>query len=617
MPTPSKTVHKLVDDTALPYVTNSSVISTDPQYIGGSNCMTSVRQWLERRPGFSQTVETVATGFSNLQRQFVWRRWTTPGTLKAGQFFWMGCDISGGLAKIYKMEIGVDASAVLLFTSASAEPFDFVNSNNTCYMGNGVEMKKFDGTNFWNWGIVSPAAAPSVTLVAGTANVYASWCYLYTYYNSTTGHESSPSPVAACSGVFTAKDVQVGVIASTDPQVDQIRIYRTTDGGSQNPVNMQEVSGSPYANATTAYTDNTSDALLGIRVAPANLINDPPPASRLTTGTSYAQGRIWTFLNNATFYSGFEEIANGVPEECFPGGSFPAQGDGNFYRWDNEVMAHAGLPDGIAVFTPERIFKVEGDSLDTFRRYTLLDRRGTRSRTAIAAVGSSVVWLDTSNTVWISDLGEIGISIRPDLQNIDPEKCWIAIHISGLFHWVTVLDGGNGKLFVFDLDRQQWMTPWQVGVSASALASGETSVGQIQLLIAKNQTKALQLVSGSYTDDATPYSASVQTNMYRLTPDTNPAWKGVLDWIELKGDAVLASNVEQLTDDNPNTGVYTSIVASAQPSPDIISGANLKTTRYDSNQPTAQMLSVRITWPAVDANFHLYQNDVASHPVGE
>lgn len=615
MPTPSQQIHKTVADTALPYVTNSSVISTDPQYIGGLNVMTSLRQWAERRPGFSQSVEPTPTAFSSLQRQFVWRRWTTPGTTKAGKFFWMGCDISGGVAKVYKMEIGTDASAVLLFTSTSGEPFDFVNSNNTVYFGNGTNMKKYDGTNLWNWGIAAPLAAPTVILVAGTANVYASWCYLYTYFNSVTGHESSPSLIGPCTGVFAAKDVQIGVVASTDPQVDQIRIYRTPDGGAQDPKEMQEISGSPFANATTTYTDNTADANLSLRTAPLFFRNDPPTPSFLCTNSKcYAQGRIWTFKNNNTFYSGFEEISNGVPEECFPGG-----GDGNVYTWDNEVTAHAGLPDGLAVFTPERIWKVEGDSLDTFRRYQLLEKRGTRSRTAVATLGSSVAWLDTSNTFWVSDMGEIGLGIRPDLQNINPDLSSVAIHISGLFHWVTLLDGGTGKLFVYDLDRQQWMPPWQIGTTGSALTSAETSVGAIQLLLARNRTKALQLVSGTYTDDVSTYAASVQTNMYRLTPESAPPWKGVLDYVELKGDAVLASNVSQLTDDDPTTGTYITIptTGSPQASPDITSGPNLKTTRYDSNTPTAQMLSLQIQWAAANSNFHLYQTVASMHSVGQ
>lgn len=104
-----------------------------------------------------------------------------------------------------------------------------------------------------------------------------------------------------------------------------------------------------------------------------------------------------------------------------------------------------------------------------------------------------------------------------------------------------------------------------------------------------------------------------------MTPDENPAWKGVLDWVELKGNAVLASSVKQLVDDDPTTGTYTTIPVPpdvAQPSPDIISGPNLKTTRYNSNNPTAQMLSLQITWDAADQNFILYQSDVGSHPVG-
>jgi hypothetical protein len=614
MPPPGKTAHRTVADTALPYVTNSSVISTDPQYIGGTNCMTSLRDWVERRPGFSATIETAATAFTNLQRQFVWRRWTTLGTAQAGTFFWMGCDIVGGTSKVYKMALGIDASAVLLTTSASAEPFDFVVSNNTCYMGNGSNMYKYDGTNFWLWGIVAPALAPSIALVAGVGNVYVSRCYVYTYFNSTTQHESSPSPVSTCTGVFATKQVNIGVVASTDPQVDQIRIYVTPDGGPNDPPEMIELPNSPFPNATTTYTDNRADdtTLVSLRNAPAFFQNDPPLGSFLSTsGWCYSQGRIWTFNGNNTYYSGFEEITNGVPEECFPGGA-----DGNFYKWDNEVTCHAALPDGLAVYTPERIFKIEGDSLDTFRRYTLLQRRGTRSRTAVASLGGSVAWLDTSNTFWVSDMGEIGLAIRPDLRTINPAQAFVAIHIAGLLHWVTLLDGSTGKLFVYDLDRSQWMPPWTLGTTASALASGETSVGTIDLLVARNRTKALKLVAGTYLDDSSAYTASLQSNMYRLTPDGNPSWPGVLDWVELKTDSVLPSDVLQLTDADPTIDPYTSIVASAQPSPSITSSANLKTTRYSSNTPTAQMGSLEIMWPAVNSNFKMYQVDWVWHPTG-
>jgi hypothetical protein len=492
-----------------------------------------------------------------------------------------------------------------------SEPFDFVVSNNTCYFGNGVDMKKYDSATLSNWGITAPAAGPGIALIGGASNVYTSWCYCYTYYNSATTHESSPSPISACSGVFTNKTVQLSLVASTDPQVTGIRVYRTPDGGAQDPTEMQEISGSPFANATGTQNDATADISLSIRVAPAFLRNDPPTPQK--GFVSYA-GRIWGFLNNTTYYSGFEEISNGVPEECWPSGL-----DGNNYPWANEVFAHAPLLDGIAVYQAERIAKVEGDSLDTFRRYTLLEKRGTRSRTAVAALGGSVAWLDTSNTIWVSDIGEVGIPIRPDTQSINPSNCWLAVHISGLFHWLCVLDGTNALLYVFDLDLRIWMPPWDIGDSASALFSGETAVGTVDLLVARNKTKALKLNPASYVDDGSAYTATGVTNMYSLTPDGNPSWKGVHDWSEIKTDANPPTQVLQLTDDDPDFALtsFVDITANGEDSPSITQGTFLKTTRFTSNTPTAQLMTMKYVWAAANSNFHLYTLDEGFHQFGE
>ena len=609
MPTSARTEHRTVANTALPYISNSSITSTSPQYIQGSlNLLTGLQEWVEKFPGFSATVEPIATSFSNLQRQFVWRRWAN-SSLNGGAFIWMGCDISGGVSKVYKLQIGTDLSAQLIWTSSTAEPFDFVVSNNTLYMGNGTDMLKWDSFTLSKWGIVAPSAAPAISLVAGTQNVFTSWCYLCTYFNTITGHESSPSPISTCSGVFTNKNVQLSLVASLDPQVTHIRVYRTTDGGAQDPTEMQEIVGSPFPNITVVVTDSTPDTSLSIRVAPAFLRNDPPPPSK---GFVTYGARIWGFLNNTTFYSGNEEIANGVPEECWPSGL-----DGNNYPWADEVFAHAPLIDGIAVLSAERISKIEGDSLDTFRRYTLLERRGTRSRTAVCALGGSVAWLDTSNTVWVSDIGEISVPIRPDLAPINPQNCWITPHISGIFHWIVVLDGSNGILYIYDLDRRIWQVPRDVGASASAMISAETSVGTVDLLIARNRTKALKLVPGTYNDDGNTYPSTIITNMYRLTPDGNPTWKGVHDWSEIKTDANPPDKVLQLTDESPTLGTFVDITPNAEPSPSITQGTYLQTWRYTSNNPTAQFMTMKFMWNPEDQNFHLYQMDETFHQFGE
>lgn len=608
MPPASQTEHSGTANCALPYISNTSLVDVSKHFVSGSqNILTGLRQWAERRPGFSQTVETTPTVFTNLVRQIVWQRWANSSP-NGGAFIWMGCDISGGLAKVYKMQFGADSSAVLLWTSASAIPFDFIVSNNTCYFGNGTDMKKYDSSTLSKWGILSPAAGPTLTLIAGSLNVYNSWCYVCTYFNSNTQHESSPSPISACSGVFTNQSVQLGLTASLDPQVTNIRVYRTPDGGAQDPALMQEITGSPFPNATGNVTDTTLDINLSIRVGPEFLRNDPPPASR---GFVTYAGRIWGFNNNTSYYSGFEEIANGVPEESWPSGLA-----GNSYPWDKEVQAHATLTDGIAVYTPTRIWKVEGDSLDTFRRYMLLDKRGTRSITSVTSVGSAVAWLDTSNTVWISDIGEVGVSIRPDIANINPLTAYITFHISGIYHWLVLLDGTNGVLYVYDMDTSQWLPPWTIGSSASGLFSGETSVGNIQLMLARGNTKALQLVAGTYVDDGHPYIPRIKTNMYRLAPPNNPSFQGVHDWSEIKTDTQIPSQVLQLTDDDPTTAQYADITANGEPSPLVTQGGNLITTRWTSNFPQAQLMSMQFVWPAVAANFHLYQMDEGFHGSG-
>ncbi len=571
--------------------------------------MTSLREWAERRPAFSVQLETVVSTFSNLQRSFVWQRWSDSSP-NGGAFLWMGCDISGGVAEVYKYQFGTDTSAVLIWTSASAVTFDFCVSNNTCYFGNGTDMKKYDSSTVSKWGITAPAAGPSLSINSGSAiTVYTSWCYCYTYYNSNTGHESSPSPISACTGTFTGASVAVTVVASTDPQVTNIRIYRTPDGGAQDPSLMQEITNSPFANSSTSHNDATLDINLSIRVAPEFLRNDPPTPSR---GFVVYGSRIWGFANNTTYYSGFEEIANGVPEESWPSGL-----DGNYYPWAYQVTAHAPLIDGIAVFQPERISKVEGDSLDTFRRYTLLDKRGTRSLTSVASVGGSVAWLDTSNTIWVSDIGEIGLPIRPDIQSINPLTCWITVHISGTFHWVVVLDGANGILYVYDIDLKQWMPPWTLPSSASAMTSGETSVSGINLILALGTTQLFMLGIGTYADAGNvPYVPILKTNMYRLSPPNNPSWKGVHDWSEIKTAQQPPVKVEQLTDDDPELATFTDVTANGEPSPDITQGNYLQSWRYTSNNPTAQFMAMRFTWPESAANFHLYQMDEAFHPSG-
>lgn len=616
----SKLNFHVFQNTALPYVSNSSPLSTDPQYISASHdVLTNLKGIAEKRPGFSATLESVASGFTALKRIYLFNKWAVGSTQ---QFYAMFCDVAGGVAKVYKYAFGADSSAVLVHTSAVSTPFDFVFSNNTCYFGNGTDMKKFlaattADTTVYNWGIAVQAAAPGISLAGTGINASVGYRYLTTGYDSTTGHESSPSDVSSCTGTFTNQAVTVTWVDPTDTQADFVKVYKTTDGGSTDPTTMKLIA--TIARGVQTYTDSTWDntALFGVTdTAPQENYNDPPPASR---GFVWSQGRIWGFASGSTWFTGYEEITNGVPEECCPGGTLGVFGGGNVYNWPTQVSGHAALPDGIAVFLSKDIWKIEGDSLDTFRRYKLVAKRGATSITAITSLGTSVVWLDTANQMWSSDLGEIGLPIRPDLANIDQTQAYVAIHISNDQHWIVLLDGANGTLYVFDLDTQRWMPPWDVGTTGSALVSGETAASTTVLTFARNQTKALKLVANTYQDDANNYSGALRTGMLWIAQATdmsdrsNPEWRGVVDNVEIKTGTDLCDTVKQLNDDDPAYATYTTIAATAEANLDVPQGTYIKLTRYPSAPATnvGRMTSIDMTWDAANQKFVMYQFAIA------
>lgn len=604
----------VIGNTSIPYVSYTDITSEKPVFVGGQNVLTTSRQLMYRRPGFADAIESSITTFTGVQKQFAWSKWG--GT----RFIWLVNDVSGSQSKVYKKEIGVDPSYQLLYTSSSTNQFWFVVSNNTLFFGNGVDMRAYDATNTWggaqtrNWGITRPSAVAAVgTTGTGISSYAGGWYYRYTFCNSLTGHESSASELSACTGIVANKTITLGLTASTDAQVDQIRVYRTTDGGSTNATQMREITGSPFANATATVNDTTSDTVFGTRLCPGTTSNDPPPALK---NFSWYGGRIFGSINNQTWFSGFEELpANGVPEECFPSGL-----SGNYYNWDTEVTGQASLPDGVAVFTRGRIWKIEGNLRANFQRYKLVEKRGATNQNCIFSLGNSVAWLDTANQVWSSDLGEIGNDIRTDIEEIDQSKASMCVHVSGSQHWICLLDGGQGKLYVYDLDTRQWMPPWILPSGSTAIISEEYSAGVPKLGVAVHGTKIYLNNADKYNDAGTTYSASAVLNLLPTHAAKNPDHCGLVDYVNVETDGNTNSYVGIMIDDNPQLSSFQDITANAQDPPLRKQGTNLVKKQYGASQdaanstvPTGQRVSVSLQWAAAENNFTLYTIEVGWH----
>lgn len=426
---------------------------------------------------------------------------------------------------------------------------------------------------------------------------------------------------------------EIGISPSSDPQVDQIHVYRTTVGGAFTPSKMQELPTSPYPNVADTTLDQADDTDLLLSYAPGFYSNNPPPPS---VGFVWAQNRIWSFSGNTLYYSGFEEIIKGVPEECWPGGL-----DGNFHPYKRAIHALASMSDGVDVLTSLTHYGVEGDSLDTFRWRTLLEHRGTKSRTGVTTLGSSVLWFDTSKQVWSSgalsgalgqyqaraaDSGELGLDIRPDLETMDSMDISLAVHIFGQIHWLIVRDGKNGKLWVLNLDTGQWQVPWTV--PCTAILSGESADGQVDLMVALNGTTLVKLTpeindaagnvvqAGIFKDYRTPYDGWIRTNLFPIGKGESPA---VVDYVKVERNAVKLVDVLQNNDDDTeHAGNYKSIFRYEQDPPQRGNGKNIIAKLYRStpepmNNGTASCMraSFEFHWGVSDKKFEMYSIDVA------
>lgn len=686
---PSSKGNNLITDLRIPYKSFNSAVSTDLSFQDGANVLTTIPGYLERRPGFSAVaIPAPGGGFTGTVKIiYPWHR--VSGTTT--NYFAMICSVDNSQSYVYKFQFGSDSAAVLIHTcTTSNTPFYFVDSSQLCFFGKddvANEMFKYDGTTLTKWGIARPSVVPTVSLSAGSQNITVGWFYRSGFGNSATGGLSTLSDLSACTGPGTSKQVGVGIVASTDAQVNQNHVFRTTDGGSTDPTEMQELPNSPFPNigwtftsvanasaGSTVYTgtpvgasgfassvgqtftvagfttganngafacsaasastitlsnsggvaethaatgnltaiDNTADINLLTTFGPGLLQNDPPPAMK---PLCVSQNRIWGIAGSKLFYSGFEEIGNGLPEECFPSGL-----DGNFRPYPSPLYSLAPTSTGVAIFSSKKIFGVDGDSLDTFRWGTILEKRGTKFPTNTAAVGGSVVWVDTSKQIWLSDIGEMGADIRTDTKLFTASLTQIAIHNSGDFNWVVFMDGQNGKLFVANMDNKHWLVPWPVS-GVTAIASGETSDGTIDLLAAINGT-IYKAVPDTYNDAGTPYKPFVKWNLFSIAPDETPDFYGVVDHIALETDSVIASDVRQLNDDDPrqiDISNWVSLKDNEQDSAQRSSQGTAVIRKEYTSQPetqNAQRISVYIEWPTADENFHLYSMNIKHHNNG-
>jgi hypothetical protein len=258
---------------------------------------------------------------------------------------------------------------------------------------------------------------------------------------------SSPTLPSTSTGNFTGKAyISIPVVASPDPQVNQIKIFRTTDGGAL----FFEIPGSPFPNTTATIQDDAlniaggtaGDNLLNIFSSPpAQLENNPPPAGMINS--CYHLGRIIGSVGNTMY------IGDG-PDNPFNGNeAFPP---GNNYVLPSTIVRFVPLTQGILIFTTASCYfsangGANGDYPQQPAEYMAGKVGGVLSYNALDVVGSSIYLVNSKRMVKQIDISsgesEVGFPIGDLLSNtsnyvqfgidgsypgISPSSCYMAYH---------------------------------------------------------------------------------------------------------------------------------------------------------------------------------------------
>lgn len=197
----------------------------------------------------------------------------------------------------------IDASA---FTAGTYYP-DFTTANNLCFIVNGQDRKKFNGTALQNFGITRPTVGTMAAADGGAGLHSGTYELRVAFGNSSTGHESSISDTASATVTITNKALNwTNVPVSADTQVDRRYLYiRNTS----TMVNFYRA-GTISDNSTTTATTSALDANL-ITLAPDTAENDPPPSGVLHI--AWHRSRLFVADNTKIYYSKV-----GLPEAFDP-----------------------------------------------------------------------------------------------------------------------------------------------------------------------------------------------------------------------------------------------------------------------------------------------------------
>ena len=202
------------------------------------------------------------------------------------------------------------------------------------------------------------------------ATVYIS--YVYTYYSSSSGIESSPSEASSELAVLVNNTTVSNFVPSTDPTVDTIKVYRL---GNTLTDYYHVVS---LTNAYATYTDTLTDleVLEGDGVLETTGYIRPPEGLKFLTEYN---GALFSCIDSTLYFSnsGTVEVWTGF----------------NFIEFPEHITGLGSTQNGLLVFSRNKTYIITGDSISNYSKYLLHGSQGCITHNTINYVDNNLLWL--------------------------------------------------------------------------------------------------------------------------------------------------------------------------------------------------------------------------------
>jgi hypothetical protein len=426
-------------------------------------------------------------------------------------------------------------------------------------------------------GIATPTITPTLSFPSGSLSPLIGYQYVYCFSNPLTTQLSTASAVSANTGPLTSKNITVGGNGTADPQVTQIEIFRTKDGGS---TYYFVASITNPGTGTWTYTDSTADSALNtLLIAPVAHVNDPPPAG-ISLLTWYA-GRLWAASGNTLYFSGGPDTLNGVGTECWP--------PGNNYTLPGKITALAGTSQGLLIWVRNDLYVTTGTNSGNFTVPQLWQaKHGVPSQNCVAQDGDNLFYYTTTGKVYnlspASGLSEIGFGIAVQLAAMSGAGVYVTIHQSGQDEGIFISDGST-NIWRYSTVSNSWDTPIVPVGGVGAIASIELSSSNYRLLMGRPTGSGFVLKrdTATFSDDGSNYTAFVTVGSITVAPPRQVAKVSeiLLQDAGVGTYATVAVMLNEVTDLSVTPATFTTLPNPVPDPPKLPQSLSLRTKRHD------------------------------------